>query len=106
MMPQQVEPAGGLTRSSTEVKLWSTYVLRADGSATLPGGTKIEAGAVIYAGRSRRPENRLKSHVDNASSLAARSQQAVFGLIHELSLLGVGVTLEVVADGLRATGNR
>ncbi len=53
MIEQQVEPAGGLTRPSTEVKLRSTYVLRAAGSATLADGTEIEAGAVIYAGSFR-----------------------------------------------------
>jgi hypothetical protein len=60
MIEQQVEPAGGLTRPSTEVKLWSTYVLRAAGSATLADGTEIEAGAVIYAGRSTAPKARLR----------------------------------------------
>jgi len=100
MSDQQIVLIPGLARSATEVRLWSTYVLRADGSATLQDGTKIEAGSVIYAGRSSRPEARLQIHLEKASSPTHRPRQAVSGLVHELTLLGIGITLETVAEGL------
>jgi len=89
MSEQQIVPAGRLDRSAAEVPLWSTYIWR-----------RSDTGAVIYAGRSRQPENRLKFHLRDARSPANRHRQVVSGIVYELSEQGIGVTLEIVAEGL------